>query len=121
MAGTIAVTSKMVIVNGNLSVPLDAGRVTITQVTGRLFDVVRAITTTEVSVALTGITTPRVCRIYNLDATNYVEWGTATTVHPFRLYPASCPHTFELNTTTTTLYLKANTATCNVWITVGEL
>jgi len=77
------------------------------------------VTTSEFTLSF-GSVTPGPVLLYNLDDTNYVEWGVATGVYPFRLFPKKTTSnkgipaviTFE----TGTIYLKANTATCQVLV-----
>jgi len=121
MASEITLNTRLQLANGQLGKDVNPGRIQINQTTQLAFDSVRTITTGEVTVALTGLSTPHVVMLYNLDATNYVQAGVATTVYPFRLYPASIPSIFEINTTYTTLYLAANAASCKVWIIAFEL
>lgn len=65
------------------------------------------------------ISTEGLCVIYNLDATNYVQVGFATGVYGMRLRGGSSPAVFFLEPGAT-IYLKANTAACNVRIIVYE-
>lgn len=55
----------------------------------------------------------------NLDATNYVDLGFATTVYPLRL-KAGQVGIFPITPATSALYLLANTAACRVEIMVHE-
>lgn len=55
----------------------------------------------------------------NLDATNYVDLGFATTVYPLRL-KAGQVAIFPITPATSALYLLANTAACRVEILVHE-
>lgn len=90
--------------------------------TGSLvYDVTLSVGTTEETAGPTfgDIGTEGLCVIYNLDSTNYVQVGFATTVYGMRLYGGSAPATFTLEPNAT-LYLKANTAACNVRIIVYE-
>lgn len=77
---------------------------------------VKAIGTTEESIALpadvTGAGSGYVY-IKNMDATNYVQVGTATTVYWGRL-KAGEHMVVALDNAITSLFLKANTAVCNV-------
>lgn len=58
--------------------------------------------------------------LMNRDASNYIEWGVATTVYPFKLEPGDVT-LVTLNDSTTTFYFKANTAACELeWQAVGE-
>ena len=51
----------------------------------------------------------------NLDATNYVQWGFSTTVYGGRMKPGETAGPFRMEPALT-LFLKANTAACNVLI-----
>ncbi len=75
----------------------------------------KAVTTSEVSVSLSALTTNGEIMINNLDATNYVEVGTTTTDYPIIIKAGRTAGPFQLNAGKT-LYLKANTATCQVEI-----
>ncbi len=55
----------------------------------------------------------------NLDDTNYVEVGTATTVYWMKM-AAGDKALIPLNSTVTSIFLKANTAACDVRIKVVE-
>ena len=120
MADEVTLNLRMQLANGSLAVDFNPGRLTSDQTTQGYFDGVRSIAMSETSVALSGITTPRQCVLYNLDATNYVEVGTTTADYPIRLEAGGLPNFLTLNDSKTTLYLKANTAACNVRILVLE-
>lgn len=120
MANEITTNLRVQIANGTLSVDFNPGRIQATQTTLGYFDRVATITTSETTVALTGITTPGIAVIYNLDATNFVEVGTTTADYPIKLMGAGIPTITRLNAGKTTLYLKANTASCKVRILVFE-
>jgi len=51
----------------------------------------------------------------NLDATNYVQWGFSTTVYGGRIRAGETAGPFRMEPGLT-LFLKANTAACNVLI-----
>ncbi len=121
MANEISAKIRIQLANGQLGLDFNPGLIRINQTTKGVFNVVQAVTTLETTVSLTQIGTPRLVIIRNLDATNYVELGTTSADYPIRLYPSSVPSIFELNTTKTTLYLKANAATCRVQIIALEL
>ena len=106
----------------SLSTDFCGWKIQTTQTTSGLFDSVRSIATTETSVSLTGITTPKVAIIWNLDATNFCELGTTTADYPIKLFPTGTglPNIITLNAKKTTLYLKANTAATKVRIIVLE-
>ena len=122
MADEIKSTFAIQLINGVLRLDFKPAQIKTTQATAGMFDCVRSIATTETSIALTGITTPKVAIIWNLDATNYVELGTTTTDYPIKLFPtgSGIPNVITLNASKTTLYLKANTAACKVRIIVLE-
>jgi hypothetical protein len=122
MADEIISKLRINLINGLLKLDFNPATITIDQATGVLFDSVRSIATTETSVALTGITTPKVAIIWNLDATNFCELGTTSTDYPIKLFPTTTglPNILTLNATKTTLYLKANTAATRVRIIVLE-
>lgn len=111
MADEITVAATLKVTNGNLKweQPLDfmtfdqaaAGGPTPGYVT---------IGTTEESIAFGELGTLGWLFMKNLSATNYVEWGFATTVYGGRLEAGEIA-LFRLNPSTT-LYLKANTAAC---------
>ena len=75
------------------------------------------ITTSEVTVTH-GVTNPRFCILYNHDATNYVEAGCTTADYDFYLRPASIATQFEIGPSKASIFLKANTASCFVYIEV---
>lgn len=70
--------------------------------------------TTEESVQFTELGTEGWIILKNLDTTNYVQWGFATTVYGGRIAPASFA-IFQAEPNLT-LYLKANTAACKMQI-----
>lgn len=57
--------------------------------------------------------------IYNADSTNYVELGFATTDYKMLLRP-SCGYLLPLHTAVTQLFMKANTAACEVEFHIRE-
>lgn len=118
MADEITLDLRLRLNNGLLDDDSNPGRIQIDQATGRLFSATLSIGTTEESVTFTDITTPGLCFLYNLDATNYVQWGPATGVYQGRLKANDAPACFRLDNGATTLYLKANTAACTVQIKV---
>ena len=123
MTNEISYDLRVQLANAGLKHDFNPARVRINQTGQVLFSRVVSIATTETSVALTGITTPGVCVLYNLDATNYCEAGTTSADYPIKLgrYGAGgIPNAISLNAGKTTLYLKANTAATKVLITVFE-
>lgn len=77
-------------------------------------DLIMTIGTTEESPTFTDITTNGWLLLENLDATNYVQWGVATTVYTGRM-AAGKAALLQLEPGKS-LYLKANTAACRVRI-----
>ncbi len=73
-------------------------------------DFIKTVGTTEGTVAFTDITTNGWLLLENLDATNYVQWGVATTVYSGRIQPGMVA-LLQLEPGKT-LYVKANTAAC---------
>lgn len=76
--------------NGNDKVVMSPGQVNIDQANQGHFDRVIAVTTTEVSVEFTGISTAGQVIIQNLGtaATNYVRYGKTTGAYIGRIYGA---------------------------------
>jgi hypothetical protein len=118
VANEITLTQRLQLSNGLLIEDINPPRISINQTTQTLYKNVVSIGTTEESVTYPELTTPGVCYIKNLDTTNYVQWGTATTVYSGRLLGTDIPACFRLDNAATTLYLKANTAACKVLILV---
>jgi len=77
-------------------------------------DFIMTVGTTEESPTFTDITTNGWLLIENLDSTNYVQWGVATTVFTGRI-AAGKVALLQLEPGKT-LFLKANTAACRVRI-----
>lgn len=78
-------------------------------------DTKQTIGTTEETISFTDIATNGFVFFENLDATNYVEWGTATGDYTGRMLAGEPAGPFRLNTGKT-LYMKANAAACRVRI-----
>lgn len=101
--------------------PFSSGRLVIAQTSdGGGNPGIVDVTTSEVTLSF-GSVAPGAILLYNLDVTNYVEWGVATGVYPFRLHPNTgaatskhAPHFVQRQSGT--IYLRANTATCKVLI-----
>lgn len=67
--------------------------------------------TTEETLAF-GDIAPGLVLLQNLDDTNVVEWGFATTVRPGRLLPNKPPTLIYVSSAT--IFVKADTAACKV-------
>ena len=89
--------------------------------TGNQFDFRRVeVTTSEYTFTIsTDVGDCGYCWIRNADATNYVEVGFATTVYYLKLLAGQVA-LFPLVAAQSALYLKANTATCEVEVYVHE-
>jgi hypothetical protein len=74
--------------------------------------------TSEETLATTEIGTLGWAVFHNLDSTNYVRWGFSTTVYGGRLEPGEYA-VFRLNPGVTT-YMIANSAACEVMVTIIE-
>lgn len=96
--------------------------ITITQAVKRHNSLTKAVGTTEESVDFStfDITTNGYMLIENNDATNFIEWGVATTVYTGKILPGETAGPFQLSPGKT-LYLKANTAACDTEITMYAL
>lgn len=80
-------------------------------------------TTAGVSVTFTGLSTPGLCVLKNMDGTNYVEYGIwdGVTFHELgELPPDNKPQVIKLSRNMTGFRLKANTATCLVLVEAFE-
>lgn len=115
MANEITVSARLRVANGNLVFDRNAGTNTLDQTAvGGPTPGYVTIGTSEESQAFGELGTLGWCLMENLDVTNYVEWGFATTVYGGRLGPGEFAF-FRLNPATT-MYLKANTAACKLVI-----
>lgn len=111
MANEITVSARLKVNNGSLSFERNISSLSIDQAAvGGPTPGYVTIGTTEESIAFGELGTAGWLFMQNLDTTNYVEWGFATTVYGGRLEAAE-PALFRLNPSST-LYLKANTAAC---------
>jgi len=88
---------------------------TLDQTTKRSVAITKAVGTSEESIDFStlDIATNGQLLLINRDATNYVEWGTTTTDYPGKIEAGGYAGPFQLNAGKT-LYLKANTASCDV-------
>lgn len=79
--------------------------------TGRAMDITQLIGTTEEQVTLVDISSVEEVVIVNLDATNYIEVGSATGVYSIKVKAGRLT---LFQPAANALYLKANTAACLV-------
>ena len=128
MANEITLT-----ISGNLKNPagttvglideFNYGTKLLTQTTAIMFKRVVTCTTSDTVLTLSGITTPGLVMLYNLDSTNYVEWGPTSggaIVKVGKLTPQGAPAVFNAFGSVT-LRTQANTASCNVLVVVYEV
>lgn len=128
MANEITLT-----ISGNLKNPagttvglideFNYGTKLLTQTTAIMFKRVVTCTTSDTVLTLTGITTPGLVHLYNLDATNTVDWGPTSggaIVKLGTLKPQGAPAIFNAYGSVT-LRTQANTASCNVLVVVYEV
>jgi hypothetical protein len=81
--------------------------------TGRAIDITQVVGTTEESVALVDVASIEEVVIQNLDATNFVEVGSATGVYSIKIKAGRIA---LFQPAANALFLKANTAACLVRI-----
>ncbi len=117
MANEVTSTLRLLLSSGVISSDFNPGRIRVTYTPGVIYRKRHLITTSEVTVTH-GVTNPRFCILYNHDATNYVEAGTTSTDYPIYLRPASIATQFEIGPSKSSIYLKANTASCYVDVLV---
>lgn len=121
MANEFRIQQSITLTKGRNKHTFAPASVTPTQTGSLVYDNVHAVGTSEETAGPTfgDIGTEGYCVIHNLDSTNYVQVGFATGVYGMRLRGGGPPAIFELEPGAT-LYLKANTASCNVRIIVYE-
>lgn len=121
MADEITLNSRLQLNNGTLDVDFRPGSITVDQATAGLSDQVLSIGTSEEDISFGDVATEGVCVLYNLDATNYVDWGVKDTTMKAigRLKPSHIPAIFNMKAGTI-LRMQANTAACKVRIIMFE-
>ena len=119
MANEITVTAKLECTNGNLQTTVRPNAQKFDQTAVGAYDAVHSIATAEENVTtFQDLTTEGWCYLRNLDATNYCQVGFSTGVYGIRL-EAGESALFRCEPAVT-LYLKSDTAACNVRIVVLE-
>jgi hypothetical protein len=98
-------------VGGVLSQDHNPGKILQDQTTQRMVMLIDSIGTSEETISLGTLSSAGVYWFQNLDATNYIEVGVATTVYPWKMLAADIPSIGRLNGATN-IYAKANTAAC---------
>lgn len=121
MADEITLNVRLQLDNGALDYDFRPGTITVDQATAGLSSQVLSIGTSEESISFGDVATEGVCCLYNLDATNYVDWGVDNTTMQAigRLKPSHIPAVFSMKAGTT-LKMQANTAACKVLIIMFE-
>ena len=117
MANEVTSNLRLQLASGVVKNDFNPGRIQVTYTPLVIYHKRHLITTGEVTITH-GVTNPRFCILYNLDAVNYVEAGTTTTDYPIYLRGASVATQFEIGPGKSSLYLKANTASCYVDVIV---
>lgn len=116
MANEIVETHNVEVVNGNLKHTFKSGQIKTDQTTAGMYDVVHDVDeTTEEAITSFGDipdANKGVVILHNTDGTNYVQYGFATGVYYLRLDPKEV-HRVRMDGDKD-LYLKADTANCNV-------
>lgn len=119
MADEITINAFIRVANGNLRDEFSIGSQSIDQAAeGGPTPGTQTIGTTEEEVAFGELGTPGFVIMQNLDDTNYVQWGFATTVYGGRMLAGETAGPFRLDSLS--IFLKANTAACNVLIKAYE-
>ena len=101
--------------------PFSSGRLTVFQTLEGGGNPGELLVTSAAEVTLSfGSVTPGPIMMFNLDTTNYVNWGTATGDYKFQLFPLAATNSRGMPALVTlesgTIYLRANTADCRVFI-----
>lgn len=116
MANEITITAHVRVVNGTLHVSTPTAATQFDQTTGRGGTFTVDAATSETSVDF-GDIVPGYILLQNLDTTNYCEYTTVTTDYDLRL-PANGGKALIYLSGTQALYLKANTATTKIQVTL---
>lgn len=120
MADEFKILTSVKLTNGLLKTEFSPGQLSIDQAGALVYDAVHDIGTTEESITAFGdIANEGICVLYNLDTTNFVQVGKATTSYFAKLKPSHIPAIFNMNPATD-LFLKADTAACKVRVMVFE-
>ena len=119
MADEIKVKPFLTLLKGNLKQTINPGTISIDQSGAGYYHNVSSIGTSEESIGTFGdVTTEGLCYIRNSDAANYVQIGFATGVYGIRLEAGEVAM-FRMEPAAS-LFLKANTAACNVEVFVAQ-
>lgn len=128
MANEITVKPFVTLVlGGDQIVAYKPSKFEVDQTNGRFYQAIHDIGTSEESITSFGdVATPGLVTLLNMDATNYVEWGFATTDYGGHLTAndgsatKGVPFAQFYGLSGMELFLKANTASCKVLVTVMD-
>ena len=121
MTGELKISKVIRLQKGAMKTEFVPAPLSLTQTGALVYDTVLSIGTSEETAGpvFGDIGTEGWVCIYNLDATNYVQVGFSRPVYGMRLYGGGAPADFFIEPGAT-LYLKANTAACNVRVICYE-
>ncbi len=121
MPDEITIIDKVSALKNSILWEFNPGVVQIDWTTIRWYDRVHTIGTTEESIASFGdVVAPTMIILQNLSTANFVDWGVATGVYRFQLPAGPYPSTRVIWKSGLTLYLKADTADCDVRVVALE-
>lgn len=111
---------KCTITDQTIDLKRDSGNITVTTAAGNIDSRIISVATSEEEHTFsTDIGNAGYLYLKNLDGTNYVEIGFATTVYPLKL-TAGQVALLPIAPAQASLFLRANTAACRVEITLHE-
>ena len=122
MASEIKVEQRLSVLNGNLNFAYPASGFAVSAdqaAAGGPSPGMITVGTSEESTAFPELGTLGWLMLHNTDATNYVQWGFSTGVYGGRMEAGEKAGPFRLEPGTT-LFLKANTAACLVFVAAFE-
>lgn len=112
MADEITLSINLDLTNDNVDHEFRPDTISIDQANGRYIDRIQDIGTSEETISFGDITAKGMCVLYNLDSTNYVNWGHVTANLDCKILAGEyC--SFRMDDSGS-LILQANTATCKV-------
>ena len=121
MSGTITLTEGVSYTNGSLSFTNPVATQTITQTTQGVFTDTQTIATSATAVTTGSNATLGLMILQNLDATNYVDFGSYVTATFYPLVRLKAGESFVFRVKPgLTLYAQANTASVNLQKTIFE-
>ena len=121
MANEKSVSITLAVKNGDLDRSRKVNNLKLNQTNARAVGNTQTVGTTEELLAVGDLTTPAECYLRNLDSTNFVTVGVkpAATYYPaFRLKASSAMPLCGLIESGVSLYVKADTAACDIDILI---